>query len=97
MRAPEATMLLTTRIKAADPYDPDWSDLVRSLYAINPEASILENIRESLPEIVWGLKQSYYGEEGTSPVSDIVFDRLEQCLREIDPTNPILQKVGGNS
>ena len=56
--------------------------------------SSVKRIRE-LEVLITGYQKSYYDGEGE--ISDVEFDRLWDELKSLDPTNPILHKVGADS
>lgn len=51
-----------------------------------------QNEIECLVEAILYHKNKYY--KGMLVISDEGFDHLEDALREIDPTNPVLELVG---
>ncbi len=50
---------------------------------------------ELLGYLILDAKSAYYA--GTPAISDYQYDQLEDMLRRLDPTNPILDVVGPGS
>ncbi|HOF12101.1 MAG TPA: DNA ligase (NAD(+)) LigA, partial [Treponemataceae bacterium] len=49
---------------------------------------------EELVSLIEGYQASYYG--GEAEISDEAFDQLWDLLKEKDPDNPLLQKIGSD-